>query len=456
MHVLIVDDDETLRELLASELRRLGHKISLAATAAEGLKRVEAEEPDLLLLDLMLPDRLGLDVLRQLRSERPALEVVVLTAHGTVDTAVEAMKLGAFDYLRKPCSLDEVEITLGRAYERRRLSEDNARLRDGIGAPSLDAHFVGSGPWFEELRRFIVKVAASDSAVLIRGETGTGKELLAQAIHRQSARAPQPFVAVDCAALQESLLQSELFGHEKGAFTGAVKQKYGLFEVADGGTIFLDEVGDLSPSVQARLLRALETSSFRRLGGTREIKVNVRLLAATNRNLERMTASEQFRWDLFYRLNTIHVELPPLRERQDDIASLAEHFIARWNARHQTRKSIASKAMACLRAYRWPGNVRELRHVVERALVLADGNTVGIADLPPEVHAVPSLTTSATHALPLAELERRHISRVLHDVSGHRARAAEILGISERTLYRKLGELEMEAGIEPPDASGDE
>ena len=446
MHVLIVDDDEALRDLLARELSRSGHRVTQAADAAQALARFKELEPDVLLLDLMLPDRPGIDLLRQLRAERPSVEVVVLTAHGTIDTALTAMKLGAYDYLRKPCHLQELELTLDRAYERRRLGEENARLRAGLSARSEGPELVGSGPAFEELRRLVAKVAPSDSTVLVCGETGTGKELIARSIHRLSSRRDHPFVVVDCAALHENLLQSELFGHEQGAFTGATRRRHGLFEAADGGTIFLDEIGDVSPAVQAGLLRVLETSSFRHLGGTQEVRVDVRLVAATNRALERLMREGTFRQDLYFRLNAIHIDVPPLRERLDDIPALVAHFVAQHNARHGTRKAFSAAATDVLLRHDWPGNVRELRHVVQRALVLAEGDLVRPSELRAEMRQAggPGGTDAETAGLALAEVERRHIASVLARVGGHRARAAQLLGISERNLYRRIHEYHLD------------
>jgi DNA-binding NtrC family response regulator len=447
MHVLIVDDDEALRGLLARELSHSGHRVVQAADGAQGLARVREEEPEVALVDLMLPDGSGIDLLRRLRAERPMMEVVVLTAHGTIDTALAAMKLGAFDYLRKPCHLQELEITLDRAYERRRLGEQNARLKDGLSVGSEGPELVGRGEAFETLRRLVGKVASSDSTVLLRGETGTGKELLARSIHRLSPRREEPFVIVDCAALHENLLQSELFGHEQGAFTGASRRKHGLFEAADGGTIFLDEIGDVSPAVQASLLRVLETSSFRHLGGTRQVSVNVRLIAATNRALERLIEEGHFRRDLYFRLNAMHIELAPLRQRRAEIPALLEHFVEQHNAHHGTRKRVSAAAAEVLSRYDWPGNVRQLRHVIERSLVLADADVITPTDLPPEVlQDAPSATGDLLSgpSLTLAEVERRHISRVLSDVGGHRARAAQLLGISERNLYRRIHEYQLD------------
>ncbi len=445
MHVLIVDDDEALRGLLVRELSHSAERVSQAATAAACLERIAEEEPDVVLLDLMLPDRPGIELLGRLREERPAMEVVVLTAHGTIDTALAAMKLGAHDYLRKPCHLQELEMALRRAAERRRLAQENARLREALGQGGLGPELVGTGPAFEELSRLLPRVAASDSTVLVRGETGTGKELVARSIHRMSPRRDQPFVVVDCAALHENLLQSELFGHEQGAFTGATRRKHGLFEAADGGTVFLDEIGDVSPAVQAGLLRVLETSTFRHLGGTREVRVDVRLVAATNRGLERLMAEGRFRRDLFFRLNAIHIELPPLRQRRDEIPVLVQHFLALHNARHGTDTTVSPAAGQLLLRHDWPGNVRELRHAVERALVLAERGQVRPADLPPELRQAAAGASPEGGAPPtLAEVERAHIARVLAQVGGHRARAAQVLGISERNLYRRIHELRLE------------
>jgi DNA-binding NtrC family response regulator len=440
LRVLIVDDDEALRELLARELARTGHEIAQAATATAGIASVKQAEPDVVLLDLQLPDEGGIEVLRRLRADRPELEVVVLTAHGSVDTALAAMKLGAFDYLKKPCHLQELELTLDRAFERRKLARENVRLKEGLSLGTLGPEIVGVGPGYEELRRLVAKIAASDSTVLIRGETGTGKELVARSIHRLSKRSEEPFVIVDCAALHENLLQSELFGHEQGAFTGATKRKHGLFEAANGGTVFLDEIGEVSPTVQANLLRVLETSSFRHVGGTQEVRVDVRLVAATNRSLERLADEGKFRRDLYFRLNTIKIELAPLRHRRAEIPTLVEHFVALHNARAGTKKRISPAAARILSSYDWPGNVRQLRHVVERALVLADGEAIAPDDLPPEVRDAASQLGQGRQALTLSEMERRHIARVLAEVGGHRSRAAQLLGISERNLYRKIHE----------------
>ncbi|MBS1150465.1 MAG: zraR 1 [Myxococcaceae bacterium] len=316
--------------------------------------------------------------------------------------------------------------------------------------PSPPPEFIGSGPRCEAQQRLICRVAASDCTVLLTGETGTGKEVVAARIHRLSPRAHHPFVVIDCGALQESLLQSELFGHEQGAFTGATRTSHGLFEVASGGTVFLDEIADVSPAVQAGLLRVLESSAFRRLGSAREIHVDLRLIAATHRNLEALIAKGSFREDLYFRLNTMQIDLRPLRERADELPGFVEHFLQQANARRGARQRVTAEAMAVLRGYAWPGNIRQLRHVIERASIVAEGETIDVADLGPELTAPPRPAEQSGERLAtLAEVERRHLQRVLAACGGHRAITARILGISERNLYRKLHELE-EARFDAP------
>lgn len=334
-----------------------------------------------------------------------------------------------------------------------RMTAAQMPLGHGLGSHRGDtAEIVGYGPDFEELQRLIRKVAASDSTVLVRGPTGTGKELVARAVHRLSPRCDAPFIVVDCASMPDTLLQSELFGHTKGAFTGAVRAKAGLFEVAHGGTVFLDEIGDVSPALQSGLLRVLESSTFRRIGDTREHRVDVRLVAATNRNLERMVEQGQFREDLYFRLHTIRINLAPLRQRRQEIPGLVEHFLAHNHARTGVRRFVAPEAMAVLEAYAWPGNIRELRHVVESMLVLADRETLTVADIPCELvreTAQQVLLPSEPDAQRLADVERRHILRILGECRGHRGHTAKILGISERTLYRKL----LEQGLDDPEGT---
>ena len=440
--LLVVDDDRTFRELIAGELAARGYRTSTAEDARSAIALAHREDFSLALVDLRLPDGSGLDVLRRIRELQPEVEVVVLTGHGSIDTAIEAMRLGAFDYLRKPCPIEELEVSLQKALERRTLVRQNSILRDGYAPPDLGSEFVGASAAFRGVCDLVGRVAPTDSSVLILGETGVGKDVVAKLIHARSPRREQPLVVVECAALHEELLDSELFGHEKGAYTGAVQAKHGLFEVADGGTIFLDEIGDVSQTTQVKLLRILETGRFRHVGGTRELSVDVRVLAATNRDLDDMMKRGYFRRDLFFRMNTIRIEVPPLRDRPEDLPVLTDHFLRRLNSRFGCAKRFTPAALERLARYAWPGNARELLHLVERAVILSPDDEIGVDHLPAEVQRCgpgPALTTSAE--LPtLQELERCHIERVLGVVTGNRARAAQILGISERTLYRKVKE----------------
>jgi DNA-binding NtrC family response regulator len=443
--LLLVDDDATFRRVLAGELERLGFRIAEAGSGAEAVAEAVRVESDVVLLDLQLPDMDGLQVLRALREKSPGTEVIMLTGHGSIDTAIEAIRLGAFDYVSKPCPLDELEIRLQRALERRALRLRTTLLERGLTPPDPRASFVGDSAAFRRAVEMIERVAPSDSSVLLHGETGSGKEMAARVLHTRSARHDRPFVVVECAALQEELLQSELFGHERGAFTGADRAKPGLFEVANSGTIFLDEIGEVSQATQVKLLRVLDTSTFRHVGGTTEIRVDVRIVAATNRDLSALVRQGLFREDLYYRLITIAIELPPLRARAGDVERLAEHFMARLNARYGFRKRFGAAAMELLRRHAWPGNVRELVHVVEAAAIVCDGSEIGPEHLPPSLrppqHAAPTEAPGSMDPLPsLVALERAHIEKVLAACEGHRGKAAGILGISERNLYRKLNE----------------
>jgi DNA-binding NtrC family response regulator len=443
--VLLVDDDGTFRTVLSSELERIGLAVERAGTGEEAIAAVAKREPDVVLLDLELPDRNGLDVLRVLRETHPAAQVVMLTGHGSIDTAIEAIRRGAFDYVAKPCPLDELEVRIQRALERRALLTRTSLLERALTPSDPTGAFLGDSPAFAAARELLSRVAPSDSSVLISGETGSGKEMAAKLLHARSPRHGRPFVVVECAALQEDLLQSELFGHERGAFTGADRAKPGLFEVANGGSIFLDEIGEVSPAAQVKLLRVLDASTFRRVGGTAELHVDVRVIAATNRDLTALVRQGLFREDLYYRLRTIAVEMPPLRARAGDVELLAGHFVRRLNARYGFEKRIGAEAMALLHRHPWPGNVRELLHAVEAAAILCTGVEILPAHLPGPIRgdgttaAAPEPGSSGSLAS-LAELERQHIERVLGACGGRRAQAASTLGISERNLYRKLRE----------------
>ena len=449
--LLLVDDDTAFRTVMAAELGRSGYDVRTAADGEEALAVCAEIDPAVVLLDLQMPGMSGLDVLKTLRDRQAPCEVVMLTGHGSIDTAIEAIRIGAFDYVSKPCPLDELEIRLRRALESRALKTRADLLERGLTPPDPGSALIGESPAFRAVIQLLDRVAQANSTVLITGETGTGKEMAARLIHTRSARRARPFVTVECAALQESLLQSELFGHERGAFTGADRAKPGLFEVASGGTIFLDEIGEVSLATQVTLLRVLDTSTFRHVGGTREIHVDVRVLAATNRDLEGMVRQGLFREDLYYRLSTISVHLPALRERPRDVALLARHFVELFSARFGVRRELSADALAALEAHPWPGNVRELLHVVEAAMVVCEGVVIRPEHLPASVRprrAAPGPVWSPAQAAPeaaeggraptLEEVERAHIERVLQAHNGHRGLAAKALGISERNLYRKL------------------
>jgi DNA-binding NtrC family response regulator len=442
--LLLVDDEDTFREQTAKELRHSGYEVTTASTLDEARRALATHDFHLVLLDLRLPDGNGLDLLTELRESAPSTEVIMLTAYGTVQEGVRAMKHGALDFLTKPCKLDMIEATLGKALEKRELARGSTALQHEVSRLQTGQQFIGSSRQVRDLLHMVSRVAETDSTVLIRGESGVGKELVSRAVHRQSARARQPFIVVDCAALHENLLQSELFGHEKGAYTGAVRLKHGLFEVADRGTVFLDEIGEITPALQVKLLRVIETGTFRRVGGTVDIKVDVRIIAATNRSLESMMQSGEFREDLYYRLNVFSIQIPPLRERPDDIPLLVEHFVRHSPIIPKRSVRVADDSLQVLLRYRWPGNVRELENVIERALILCDGGTLEPEQLPMGVRVRPAFDEPSTsdQLLTLDEVEKRYIRRVLEQCKGHRQKASEILGISERNLYRKLKELE--------------
>ncbi len=446
--LLVVDDDAAFRQVMARELSRLGYEVEAAGSGEEAVERVKTAEPEVVLLDLRLPGMGGLETLKAVLGTAPGVEVIMLTGHGSIDSAIESIRIGAFDYVVKPCPLDELHIRIQRALERRALRQRATILERGLTPPDLSDSFIGESPEFRRLLSLIDRVAPSDSTVLITGETGAGKERVAKLIHARSSRRSQPFVVVECAALQESLLQSELFGHEKGAFTGAERAKPGLFEVANGGTIFLDEIGEVSPATQTKLLRVLDTSTFRHVGGTREIRVDARILTATNRDVSAMVRQGLFREDLYYRLSTITVEVPPLRARGTDVELLAQHSVRVLNERFGSNKQIGEAALALLRRHNWPGNVRELLHVIEAALVLCEGPIVLPEHLPAALRnsksvAPPSPSVQKRELPTLADAERAHIREAIETCKGHRGNAAKILGISERNLYRKLREYGM-------------
>ncbi|CAH2032573.1 sigma-54-dependent transcriptional regulator [Trichlorobacter ammonificans] len=441
--IYICDDEQGILRYLSKLLKTHGYAVESFTGGRSLLARLEAAPgvPALLLQDVRMPDLDGIEVLKRVRRLAPELPVVVMTAHGTVDDAVHAIKLGAYDYVMKPFPKEKILGVLARALEHRQLTEENRRLRDELQRGD-DTPPVFASPRFRQVYDLTLQVAASDANILILGESGTGKELIARTVHGNSLRRSKPFVSLNCAALADSLLESQLFGHMRGAFTGAVLNQKGLLEEADGGTLFLDEIGDVSAAVQAKLLRVIQEKEFIPIGATRARTVDVRFVAATNRDLQQEVAEGRFREDLYYRLNVISLTIPPLRERPEDVAPLAHHFLRRFAARMKKEvHGIEPEALRSLGSYHWPGNVRELENVIERAVILARGSLL-TADLLP-VCSRPAPAPAADEAVPalsLDELERRHILGVYRHNGGHKSKTAEILGISRKTLDRKLAE----------------
>jgi two-component system NtrC family response regulator len=450
--ILVVDDDEPQRRVLAGFLRKRGFEALAVGDAAAALDAAASRTLDLVITDLRMPGRGGLELLDELRGVNPELPVIVVTAFGTVASAVEAMKKGAADYLTKPVDLDELDVLVARTLERRAIVSENRELRRQLETRyHLQGLQTGNRRMAEAIN-LAARAAPSRAAVLIRGESGTGKELMARAIHYASPRARSPLVAVNVAALPETLLESEMFGHEKGAFTGADRERRGRFELADGGTLFLDEIGDLPRGTQAKLLRVLQEQAFERLGGTRTIKVDVRVVAATHRDLETMMRDGSFRDDLFYRLNVVTIELPPLRERREDVPVLVDQFLRRFAEEGSGAvKTVSREAMDLLLKYSYPGNVRELENLVHRAVVLSRGPVITVADLPLHLGELGSETVDASGSLAqrLAAFERTLLRRALSEAGGVQTRAARALGMSERHLRYRLRKHGLEASASP-------
>jgi two-component system, NtrC family, response regulator PilR len=457
--ILIAEDETNLRMVLQKELERLGYRVQVAPDGEAALRKLEESNVDVLLCDINMPRIDGMEVLRRVHERPNPPEVIMLTGQATVETAVEAMKLGAYDYLTKPYRITELDVRVKQAAEKRRLRVDNLRLREQLARQSGLPEIVSVSDAMKEAVRLVERVAPSEASVLITGESGTGKELIAHAIHRLSTRADGSFIDINCAAFQESLLESELFGYEAGAFSGAKGRKLGLIELADGGTLFLDEVTELPAQLQAKLLRAIETRTFFRVGGVRKVEVNVRIVAATNRNLDSVVADGSFRSDLLYRVNGFQIDLAPLRERPEDIEPLARHLLN--DVGGITPPELEPQALEALRSYSWPGNVRQLKNCLERAVILANNGRITVSELPPEVVrppvamplvAVPSQPGMPTEFAPMAsasptslrDVERQQILSALEQTGWHRGKTAEILGISPSTLYRRLRDYNLE------------
>ncbi|MBI1735575.1 MAG: sigma-54-dependent Fis family transcriptional regulator [Candidatus Rokubacteria bacterium] len=449
--LLVADDDPGLRESLQRTLARAGHRVVLASDGRAALEQLQVGGVDLVLTDLKMPGLSGLELLRAAKEIAPDVDVILLTAFGTVEEAVSAMKDGAYDFLTKPFRGEQLLKLVTKALERRQLIQQNRALQKQLDALRGKGQMIGASPAFRRTMTLVEQVADSSANVLIQGESGTGKELVARQIHELSGRRNKPFVAVNCAALPETLLESELFGYEKGAFTGAAGRKEGRFELADGGTLFLDEVADLSLVTQPKILRVLQEGEFEHLGGTRTIRVDVRIVAATNADLVQRVRERRFREDLYYRLNVINVEVPPLRERRDDIRLLVQHFVRLYAAKNSRKlEGLTEEAMRRLEAYAWPGNVRELENVIERGVVLARNTLIDVADLPHEIaggeaQGAVSQAIAALIGVPLADVERRILEETLRITGGNKTRTAQLLGIDVRTVARKLERREGDA-----------
>jgi two-component system, NtrC family, response regulator HydG len=446
LRVLVVDDDQAIREALSRTLEKLGYEVVLAEDGQVGLDRLRAGAIHIALVDLQMPKLGGQELLKAARVIAPDVEVIVITGHGTVEDAVEAMKDGAYDFITKPFKRVQLERTIRRAAEKQALALQNRRLQDRLDEIQGAGRIIGASPLILKTLDLVRQVAPSTATILIQGESGTGKELIADAIHHGSPRRERAFIKVNCAALPEALLESELFGHERGAFTGAVARKEGRFELAEGGTLFMDEIGEISPAMQAKLLRVLQSGDFERVGGTRTLTADVRLIAATNSDVAALVREKRFREDLYYRLNVITIQLPPLRARQDDIPLLAHHFLRKYAAKNaKTVGGFGEDALDILQTYAWPGNVRELENVIERAVVLTRSSVISPADLP---EALVGADQAARHLVisigtPLEEVEDRLIEETLRYTKGDKTLAAKLLGIATRTIYRRVkGEAE--------------
>ncbi len=441
--ILVVDDEINIRGALVTMLEKKGHQVRGVATAEEGLAQLEAAHADLVITDLRMPGIGGMEFLCRLKDTWPDTEVVVMTAYGSIDTAVEAMRCGAYDYLTKPIDRERFPIVVDKALERHALTTENKQLRDRLETRTRFDHMVGESAPMQRVYSLVEMVADSDVTVLLTGESGTGKELVSRAIHHKSSRADGPFITMNCGALPDNLFESELFGYEKGAFTGAMATKMGRLELADGGTLLLDEVGELSLKSQVDFLRVLETKEFRRLGGTKLITVDTRIIAATNRNLEEAVKQGDFREDLYYRLNVVPIRLPPLRDRADDIPLLVDRFLAECAAQHHREpKDVSREAMRLLRLYGWPGNIRQLRNLMERLVVTVKDLIIQPEHLPEEIQAgkEDARTMVVTLGTSLDQLEREVIQRTLTEITNHREKAAKLLGISLRALQYKIKE----------------
>jgi len=444
LNLMIIDDERAVREVCREVAQSLGFNTCVADSAEHAYRMLDSQGTDVVLLDLRLPGAGGLEALRQIKERRPEAAVIVVTGYGTVQSAVQAMKNGAYDYVTKPFSMEELRLLLERVSAHLKLKTENRILREKVKSKQGFGSIIGRAPEMEKLYRIIAKAAHSNHPVLIMGESGTGKEMVARAIHFSGPYRDKPFIPVDCGSLVPTLIESELFGYVKGAFTGAGQPKDGLLAIAEGGTAFLDEIGEMPVDLQAKLLRAIQEKEIRPVGSTKRVPINVRILAATNRDLERAVSQGAFRRDLYFRLNVLSLRIPPLRERRQDIPLLAGHFLDRMTRSSGFERTLSDDAMKAMLAYDWPGNVRELENCLERACALTTGPVIHVQDLPSSIHGAVSLLSEAGNGspriLPMAELEKQTILSTITQLNGDKLLAARMLGIGKTTLYRKLKE----------------
>lgn len=442
--ILIVDDEQNTREGLKSALEVNDYTVILADSAEKAIKILETDHIDVMITDLLMPGKSGIELMEEARKISPETLSIMITAYGTVETAVEAMKAGAYDYLTKPINIDRVDLLVKRALSSKKLANENMTLKKMLTKKFGVEGIIGSSKEMQGIFELISQVAASKATILIQGESGTGKELIARAIHMASDKRDRPFVAVHCASLAEGILESELFGHEKGAFTGAIERKIGRFELADGGTLFLDEVSEMSSSIQVKLLRVLQEREFERVGGSKTIKVDVRIITATNKDLMAEVKAGKFREDLYYRINVVHINVPPLRSRKEDIPLLVNHFVKTYALENKKIvEGVSPDVMKIFIGYSWPGNVRELQNCIETMVVLARNKILEVKDIPANVmNAIESVGVPATGQMPinLNDAEKELIKKALAETRGNKTKAAELLGLSRRTLHRKVNE----------------
>jgi len=439
--ILIVDDEESHRLMLRAHLEQEGFSTVEAIDGEEAIAKVAEQNVDLILMDIRMPRLDGMEALLRIKRANPAIPVIMMTAYGSIDSAVKALQAGATDYLTKPLDSNELIVKVHKALRYHQLEEENVLYREQLGIRFDFSRIIGKSARMRELFDMLATVAPTEATVLLLGESGTGKEIIANAIHQNSPRRERPYIKVNCAALPETLLESELFGHEKGAFTGAIEKKKGRFERADGGTIFLDEIGEMSLTTQTKILRVLQEREFEPVGGTKTIKVDVRIIAATNKNLEDEVKRGKFREDLYYRINVVPITIPPLRERAEDIPLLAAHFLRLYGEKNKRMlKGFADGVMDALMRYDWPGNVRELENIVERTVIMSRGDTITFADLPPAIAGAQGTAIQTSPAISLKDVERETIIKALQQTEGNRTKAAVLLGITRKTLQNKIKE----------------